>query len=156
MSTPVPTSDLESSGRKKRPISSSKRSSQNSKVALSEFHIKKRLGKGGMGEVFLAIQESLQRPVALKVLSKELSNVPMCVERFVNEARSMAKLDHPNLVGVYAVGNDKGRHYVAIEYINGRSVQDWMDDLGMIECFRCGFDHYPVPYTASVMPTTKT
>ncbi len=138
MSTPVPTSDLESSRKKRRPNrsvkeSAAKKAAAKNKILLGEFEIRKRLGKGGMGEVFLASQTSLQRAVALKVLSKELTNVPMCVDRFIHEARSMAKLDHPNIVTVYAVGSDKGRHYVAIEYINGRSVQDWMDEKGALE-----------------------
>lgn len=132
MSTPIPTSDLESSRKRKKPQPSRTNPPAKSKISLGEYELKKRLGQGGMGEVFLAIQSSLQRKVAVKVLSKELSNVPMCVERFMNEARSMARLDHPNIVDVYSVGTEKGRHYAAIEYIDGRSVQDWMDERGAL------------------------
>lgn len=94
---------------------------------LGDFKLKKRLGKGGMGEVFLAQQVSLDRPVAIKTLSKELASKPGFVERFLREARSMARLQHQNIVQVYAADSVKGIHYVAIEYIDGRSMQDWMD-----------------------------
>lgn len=96
---------------------------------VGDFELKKRLGKGGMGEVFLANQLSLDRLVALKTLSKELSKKEDFVARFHREARSMAKLDHSNVVKVYAVDSFKGLHYVAIEYVDGKSVQDWLDKL---------------------------
>ena len=96
---------------------------------LGDFRLRKRLGKGGMGEVFLAQQVSLDRPVAIKTLSKELAKKPDFVERFLREARSMARLHHPNIVQVYAADSHKGINYVAIEYIDGCSMQNWMDQL---------------------------
>jgi len=60
-------------------------------------------------------------------LSKELASKENCVERFLREARSMARLQHQNIVQVYAADSVKGIHYVAIEYVDGRSMQDWMD-----------------------------
>lgn len=96
---------------------------------LGDFELKKKLGKGGMGEVFLARQVSLDRLVALKTLSKELSKKEDFVKRFQREARSMAKLDHVNVVKVYAVDTYKGIHYAAIEYIDGQSVQAWLNKL---------------------------
>lgn len=94
---------------------------------LGDFELKKRLGKGGMGEVFLARQTSLDRLVAIKTLSKQLAKQEDFVARFLREARSMAKLDHTNIVRVYAADSYKGVHYAAIEYIDGRSVQDWLN-----------------------------
>ena len=79
------------------------KSSGGSKVQqLGDFELKKKLGKGGMGEVFLARQISLDRMVALKTLTKELAKKPDFVARFEREAKSMAKIDHPkpSLVGV--------------------------------------------------------
>ncbi len=96
---------------------------------LGDFKLLKKLGEGGMGEVYLARQEGLDRKVALKVLSKQLGKKQDFVDRFFREARAMAKLDHPNVVKVYAIETDKGRHYVAIEFIDGQSMQDWSDDL---------------------------
>jgi len=96
-------------------------------VRLGDFQLTKKLGQGGMGEVYLATQISLDRKVALKVLSKELAKKPGFVERFVREARAMARIDHPNAVKVYAAEADKGLNYVAIEYIDGQSMQDVMD-----------------------------
>ena len=99
---------------------------------LGEFTLIKKLGQGGMGEVFLAKQEQLDRKVAIKILSKQFAEKEDFVKRFYREARSMAKLDHPNIVRCYAVGNDKGYHYVAIEFVDGKSMQDWMDKLGQL------------------------
>tara|TARA_R110002095_G_scaffold158832_3_gene137701 strand:- start:2923 stop:4389 length:1467 start_codon:yes stop_codon:yes gene_type:complete len=96
---------------------------------LGEFRLKRKLGAGGMGDVYLAEQESLDRKVAVKTLKKKFANDPNFVERFYREAKAMAKLDHPNVVRCYAVGEDHGFHYVAIEYIDGKSMQDWMNDL---------------------------
>jgi len=97
---------------------------------VGDFELKKKLGKGGMGEVFLARQVSLDRMVALKTLSRELAKKDVFVQRFHREAKSMAKLDHANVVKVFAVDSFKGVHFAAIEYIDGRSVQDWMNELG--------------------------
>jgi serine/threonine-protein kinase len=107
------------------------KSSGGSKVQqLGDFELKKKLGKGGMGEVFLARQISLDRMVALKTLTKELAKKADFVARFEREAKSMAKIDHPNVVKIYAVDSYKGIHFAAIEYIDGQSVQKWLDHLG--------------------------
>ena len=97
---------------------------------LGDFELKKKLGKGGMGEVYLARQISLDRMVALKTLSKELAKKGDFVARFEREAKSMAKIDHPNVVKIYAVDSCKGIHFAAIEFIDGQSVQKWLDHLG--------------------------
>lgn len=110
---------------KKTPAGSQKKTV----TKIGDFELKKRLGKGGMGEVFLARQISLDRLVALKTLSKNLAKNEDFVGRFLREARSMAKLDHTNVVKVYAVDSYKGVHFAAIEYINGKSVQDWLNKL---------------------------
>ncbi|MEQ9407807.1 MAG: serine/threonine-protein kinase [Fuerstiella sp.] len=109
-----------------------KRSSGQKKKAVTkvgDFELKRKLGKGGMGEVYLARQTSLDRLVALKTLSRELAKKEDFVARFLREARSMAKLDHPNVVKVYAVDSYRGIHFAAIEYVDGNSVQDWLDQL---------------------------
>ncbi|GAB5444922.1 MAG: hypothetical protein Fues2KO_52710 [Fuerstiella sp.] len=105
------------------------RPKKKSVTKVGDFELKKKLGRGGMGEVFLARQTSLDRLVALKTLSKELAKKEDFVSRFLREARSMAKLDHTNVVRVFAVDSYKGLHYAAIEYVDGRSVQDWLNKL---------------------------
>lgn len=110
--------------------SSQKGASTSNKIThLGEFRLKRKLGAGGMGDVYLAEQESLDRKVAIKTLKKQFANDPKFVERFYREAKAMAKLDHPNVVRCYAVGEDHGFHYVAIEYVDGKSMQDWMKQL---------------------------
>ena len=96
---------------------------------LGDFRLKKKLGQGGMGTVYLAKQMSLDRLVAVKTLSKEFAKREDFVARFLREARSMAKLQHPNVVQVYAADSAEGIYYVAIEYIDGQSMQDWMGQL---------------------------
>ncbi len=96
---------------------------------LGDFKLEKKLGQGGMGTVFLATQKSLDRKVALKTLSPEFAKKPDFVQRFLREARSMARLQHPNVVQVYAADSVSGVNFAAIEFIDGRSMQNWMDDL---------------------------
>lgn len=113
-------------GKSNKPVTGQKKKSVKK---IGDFELKKRLGKGGMGEVFLARQVSLDRMVAVKTLSKDLAGKEDFVARFLREARSMAKLDHVNIVKVYAVDSYKGIHFAAIEYADGKSVQDWLDKL---------------------------
>ncbi|MCA9025965.1 MAG: serine/threonine protein kinase [Planctomycetaceae bacterium] len=116
---------------KTNPPKTTKASGQKTYV-LGDFELRKELGQGGMGKVYLAHQISLDRDCALKVMSKELKERPGFVERFLREARSMAKLDHPHVVKCYAVGEERGKHYVAMELIDGQSMQDWIDEIGTL------------------------
>lgn len=99
---------------------------------LGDFKITKKLGQGGMGTVYLAQQISLDRPCALKVMMKELAQKPGFLDRFVREARAMAKINHPNVVQCYGVFEEKGLNFVAMELMDGQSMQDWVDDLGKL------------------------
>jgi serine/threonine-protein kinase len=101
-------------------------------TVLGDFRLLKKLGQGGMGTVYRAHQVSLDRPCALKVLSKELAAKPNFVERFEREARAMARIDHPNVVRCFAIGEARGLHYVAMELIEGQSMQDWLTALGKL------------------------
>ena len=89
--------------------------------------IQKKLGQGGMGVVFLAHHIALDIPVAVKILPPNTAQKDN-VDRFVREARSAAKLKHQNIVGVLNVGKDKGLYYIIMDYVNGTSLQDHLDN----------------------------
>lgn len=92
--------------------------------ALGDFQIVKEIGRGGMGIVYEAIQLSLGRRVALKVLSFAGALDAVRLQRFRNEAQAAAQLHHTHIVPVYAVGSDRGVHYYAMQLIEGRSLAD--------------------------------
>ena len=89
---------------------------------LGEFRLLRLIDEGGMGAVYLAEQESLGRVVALKVIRPELHGSPTAAARFEREAQVIARLRHPNIVTAFAVGVDHGVHYLALEFVPGRSL----------------------------------
>ena len=89
----------------------------------SRYKIVSRLGSGGMADVFLADDEQLGRPVALKLLYQRFAEDPGFVERFRREAQAAAGLQHPNVVSVYDRGAFDGTYYIAMEYLPGRSLK---------------------------------
>ncbi len=91
---------------------------------LGGYRIQKLLGRGGMGLVYLAIQESLNRPVALKVVSSSLEADREFVRRFQSEARAAAALNHPNVVVVHDVGEAEGHHYLSMEFMAAGSLEE--------------------------------
>ncbi len=91
---------------------------------IADFIIQKELGRGGMGVVYLAHQISLDRPSALKVLSENYANDAQFVGNFIKEARAAAKLNHPHIVQAYAVGEDEGIFYFAMEDIDGKTMKE--------------------------------
>jgi hypothetical protein len=100
---------------------------------LAGFKIIGKIGGGGMGVVFKAMQVSMDRVVALKVLSPKLAANKAYIERFLREARAAAKLDHPNIVRGIDAGLDKGYYFLAMEYVDGESVSQRLQRLGRIE-----------------------
>ena len=90
---------------------------------VGDFIIEQELGRGGMGVVYKAHQISLDRPAALKVLSDAYANNAEFVVGFIKEARAAAKLNHPHIVQAYAVGEDEGVFYLAMEYIDGETMK---------------------------------
>lgn len=88
------------------------------------YKLLKRLGRGSMGVVYRAHQRSLDREVAIKILFPELSRDPSFVERFLREARTVAKLSHPNIVAGYDAGEAGGYHYFVMEYLDGPTVAE--------------------------------
>jgi serine/threonine protein kinase len=91
---------------------------------LGDFRILREVGRGGMGVVYEAEQLSLGRRVALKVLPFAATMDPKHLQRFHNEARAAASLHHEHIVPVYAVGQERGVHFYAMQFIEGRSVAE--------------------------------
>jgi len=91
------------------------------------YRILRVLGAGGMASVYLAVQESLEREVALKVMSPQLAADPEFTQRFLKEGRITARLAHRNLVTVYDIGSFEGVYYLAAEYIAGGTLRERMN-----------------------------
>src|SRR5262245_4027271 len=91
---------------------------------LGDYRIIREIGRGGMGVVYEAEQLSLSRRVALKVLPFAPILDPRHLQRFQNEARAAASLHHPHIVPVYAVGSERGVHYYAMQFIEGKSLAE--------------------------------
>jgi hypothetical protein len=117
---------------------------------IAGYDISRRLGRGGMADVFLAVQSSLSRPVAIKVLAVDRTPAEETVARFEHEARTIARLDHPNIVSIFDVGRtDDGRLYYVMPYLpNGDlSTRDLREDeTAIVEILRSlvralGFAH---------------
>ena len=95
---------------------------------LGKFVLESQLGGGGMGSVYKARDRKLNRTVAIKVLNSQLEFDLENIERFEREAKIIAALQHPNLMHVYDVGIEDGMHYFAMEYIEGISLHDLIED----------------------------
>ncbi|MEY2451490.1 MAG: eukaryotic-like serine/threonine-protein kinase [Acidimicrobiaceae bacterium] len=93
-------------------------------VFNGRYELHRRIARGGMADVFLARDQLLDRPVAVKVLFPEFATDPNFVERFRREAQSAANLNHPNIVSVYDWGQEQGTYFIVMEYIEGRSLAD--------------------------------
>lgn len=93
-------------------------------MLLGDFLIIRKHGAGGMGIVYFAHQLSLDRPAAIKVLNAEFAKDTESVKAFIREARSAAKLNHPNIVQAYAVGEEDGIFYFAMEFIDGKTMKE--------------------------------
>jgi len=101
-------------------------------VTIGHFVVEERIGRGGMGAVFRAIDRRLDRVVALKVLSPRHSRDSASVLRFQNEARAAARLDHENIAGVHFIGEDHGLHYIAFEFVHGTNIRDFILQKGRL------------------------
>lgn len=99
---------------------------------IAGFRVLHRLGVGGMSEVYLAFQESLHRHVALKVLRSDFVGSEDHEKRFLQEARAVASLMHPNIVQVYDVGRFESTHYIAQEYVPGSNLHSYIERKGAL------------------------
>ncbi|MGH3278449.1 MAG: protein kinase domain-containing protein [Trebonia sp.] len=96
------------------------------------YHVRSRIANGGMATVYLATDTRLDREVALKVMHADLARDADFVARFIGEAKSVAKLSHPNIVGVYDQGSDGQYLYLAMEYVPGRTLRELLRERGWL------------------------
>jgi serine/threonine-protein kinase PpkA len=109
-------------------------------VQIPGFRLIRMLGEGGMATVHLAVQESLDREVALKVMSPTLAaNAAFC-EQFMKEGRIAAKLTHPHLMTVHDIGEENGVYYLASEYLPAGTLRDRMEGIGVAEALEIACD----------------
>lgn len=110
-------------------------------TSLGRFEIISELGRGGMAVVYKARQTDLDRIVALKILPPALTHDSGYVARFRQEAKSAARLEHPHIMPIYEVGEASGLHYIAMKFIEGRTVKDLLEAEGAL----------PVPRAATLL-----
>ena len=91
---------------------------------LAHYEIRSKLGAGGMGEVYLALDTKLDRRVALKILPADVASNRDRMDRFVREAKSAAALSHPNVAQIFEIGEDHGTHFIAMEFIEGVTLRE--------------------------------
>ena len=96
---------------------------------LGDFRIVREIGRGGMGVVYEAVQLSLDRRIALKILPFALTLDPRQLQRFKNEARAAAQLHHQHIVPIYQVGCERGVHFYAMQYVEGKSLAEVINEL---------------------------
>jgi len=100
---------------------------------VGKYKLMDLLGRGGMGSVFLGQHVTMNRRVALKIISRELSRDPAARDRFLAEARAAAALDHPNIVQAYSVDSEGDQYYLVMEYVDGRDLQQIVDEDGPLD-----------------------
>ncbi len=105
-------------------------------VFNGRYELLRHIARGGMADVYLARDELLNREVALKVLFPEFANDPNFVERFRREAQAAANLNHPNIVGIYDWGQERGTYYIVMEHVAGRTMADVVRTSGPVSSQR--------------------
>ena len=102
------------------------------KESFGQYKVESELGRGGMGVVFKAFDDGLNRHVAIKVLSEQLATDESVVERFKREAKSMAALNDARIIQIYFIGEDEGQPYFVMEYVDGESLSERLKREGRL------------------------
>src|SRR5215216_1527882 len=95
-------------------------------VIFGNYQIKSRLGSGGMGEVYLAVDQRLGRFVALKLVLPEFTTSPEHLRRFEQEARAASALNHPNILTIHEIGHEEATSFIAAEFVEGETLRNRM------------------------------
>ena len=95
-------------------------------LVAGRYRVERLAGHGGMGEVYLAIDESLDRPVALKLAHARLG--PAAERRWQGEARALARLSHPHVVQVFRVGMEESTPFIVMEWVPGKTLAEWVSE----------------------------
>ena len=121
---PFPTSEKEKKGKAKPPAS-------------SRYVFEEEIGRGAMGIVFRATDTALDRVVAYKTVSNAIKENPASLKYFLSEAKSLAALSHGNIVTVFDVGQESGNYYITMEYVEGRSLDNFIKEKGRLSTKNC-------------------
>jgi D-xylose transport system substrate-binding protein len=115
--------------------------------SIGKYQLLVEIGQGRFGDVYRAIDTALEREVALKILKPEWAGDVLFVQQFLREAKTAAKIEDPNVVGVFDVGESDGRYFIAMQYLPGGSLQDRLEELkerdetlGVEEALRIGLE----------------
>lgn len=101
-------------------------------ILANRYRVTRQLGQGGMADVYLAMDTVLNREVAIKILRGELSNDPVALLRFKREASAVSELSHSNIVEIYDVGEEEGRQYIVMEYVDGQTLKQLVTKRGAL------------------------
>jgi eukaryotic-like serine/threonine-protein kinase len=104
-----------------------------SNIIRSRYLVSRKLGEGGMSDVYLATDTLLNREVAIKILRQELSIDPVNLLRFQREANAASKLNHPHIVEIFDVGEEDGRHYIVMEVVRGKTLKELIQQRGALD-----------------------
>ena len=96
--------------------------------SVGKYEIRSQLGVGGMGAVFLAFDPLIEREVAIKVLTHEVGVASIALQRFLQEARAIGRLNHPNVVSIFDIDLWQGQYYLVMELLSGGSLANVVDD----------------------------
>ena len=113
------------------------------------YRLEERIGSGGMSTVYRAFDETLERWVAIKVLHQTMEDDPVQLERFRREARTVARLSHPNVVTVIDAGEDDGHPFIVFEYVDGDTLKALIRHVGPPSSHSRGSTGIPLPALAS-------
>src|SRR5215216_4641040 len=100
------------------------------------YRLDAQIGSGGMSTVYRAFDLTLERPVAIKLMHREIASDSDQLERFRREARAVARLTHPHIVGVIDAGEDESRPYMVLEYVEGETLKERIRRMGRLPSTR--------------------